>query len=150
MAEFRDITPLNPKGLYQISRKKKKIVALCSRQRRLRNEQKRVMHLHSCCFANLNLKAFFCRSLYRRRSRCFQSSLLSFDGRRHSATGFSANVVVAETSYEMLDVLINITVLIFRVKKKKKNEVFRGSIFENTRKNLKAKSRTCGCSRPRI
>ena len=93
-------------------------------------------------------KSFFCRSLYRRRLRCFQSSLLSFDGRRHSATGFSANVVVAETSYEMLDVLINITVLIFRVKKKKKKEVFRGSIFENTRKNLKAKSRTCGCSRP--
>ena len=101
-------------------------------------------------FCRSKPKSFFCRSLYRHRRRCFQSSLLSFDGRRHSATGFSANVVVAETSYEMLDVLINITVLIFRVKKKKKEEVFRGSIFENTRKNLKAKSRTCGCSRPRI
>ena len=28
-------------------------------QRRLRNEQKNVMHVLSCCFANLNLLGFF-------------------------------------------------------------------------------------------
>ena len=80
-------------------------------------------------FCQSKPKSFFCRSLYRHRRRCFQSSLLSFDGRRHSATGFSANVVVAETSYEMLDVLINITVLIFRVKKKKSKTKFSGGPF---------------------
>ena len=80
-------------------------------------------------FCQSKPKSFFCRSLYRHRRRCFQSSLLSFDGRRHFATGFSANVVVAETSYEILDVLINITVLIFRVKKKKVKRSFPGVHF---------------------
>ena len=44
-------------------------------QRRLRNVQKSVMHVRSCCFANLNL-LFFCRSRCRRRRRCL-SSLMS-------------------------------------------------------------------------
>ena len=35
-------------------------------QRRLRNAQKSVMHVQSCCFANLNLLGF-CRSRCRRR-----------------------------------------------------------------------------------
>ena len=42
-------------------------------QRRLRNVQKSVMHVPSCCFANL---LFFCRSRCRRRRRCL-SSLMS-------------------------------------------------------------------------
>ena len=44
-------------------------------QRRQRNVQKSVMHVQSCCFANLNL-LLFCRSRWRRRRRCL-SSLLS-------------------------------------------------------------------------
>ena len=69
--------------------------------------------------------------------------------RRHSTTNFSANVVVAGTSYQMLKVLafcnleraqppsITITVLTFLVKKStmKNSEV---SIFDNTRKNFKS------------
>ena len=38
-------------------------------QRRQRNVQKRVMHVQSCCFANLTLLLFF-RPQCRRRSRC--------------------------------------------------------------------------------
>ena len=38
------------------------------RQRRQRNVQKSVMHVQSCCFANLNLLVF-CHSLCRRRRR---------------------------------------------------------------------------------
>ena len=45
-------------------------------QRRQRNVQKRVMHVHCCCFANLNL-LLFCRSRSRRRRRCL-SSLISY------------------------------------------------------------------------
>ena len=41
-------------------------------QWRQRNLQKSVMHLQSCCFANLNL-LFFCRSRWRRRRRCLSS-----------------------------------------------------------------------------
>ena len=37
-------------------------------QRRLRNVQKSVMHVQSCCFANLNLLLFW-------RSRCLRRSL---------------------------------------------------------------------------
>ena len=37
-------------------------------QRRQGNVQKRVMHVQSCCFANLNL-LLFCRSHFRRRRR---------------------------------------------------------------------------------
>ena len=39
-------------------------------QRRQRNVQKSVMHVQSCCFANLNLRALVCRSRCRRRRRC--------------------------------------------------------------------------------
>ena len=68
-------------------------------------------------------------------------------------TGFSANVVVAETSYEILQVLVKITVLIFHEKNKKAKSKMKFSWvsnFENTRKNLKAKSCTRSCSSPRI
>ena len=41
-------------------------------QRRQRNVQKSVMHVQSCCFANLNL-LLFCRSRCRRRRRCLSS-----------------------------------------------------------------------------
>ena len=41
-------------------------------QRRLRNVQKSVMHVQSCCFANLNL-FLFCRFRCRRRRRCVNS-----------------------------------------------------------------------------
>ena len=44
-------------------------------QRRLRNVQKSVMHVQSCCFASLIL-LLFCRSRCRRRRRCL-SSLMS-------------------------------------------------------------------------
>ena len=44
-------------------------------------------------------------------------------------TGFSANVVVAETSYEILEVLIKITVLIFHEKKQKLKWSFPGCLF---------------------
>ena len=44
-------------------------------QRRLRNVRKSVMHVHSCCFADINL-LLFCRSLCRRRRRCLSSLLL--------------------------------------------------------------------------
>ena len=44
-------------------------------QRRLRNIQKSVMHVQSCCFANMN-HLLFCRSRCRRRMRCFSSLLL--------------------------------------------------------------------------
>ena len=39
-------------------------------QQRQRNVQKIVMHVQSCCFANLNL-LFFCRFDCRRRRHCF-------------------------------------------------------------------------------
>ena len=43
-------------------------------QRQQRNVQKSVMHVQSCCFANLNLLRY-CRSLRRRRRRCLSSLL---------------------------------------------------------------------------
>ena len=49
-------------------------------QRRQRNVQKGVMHVQSCCFANLN-QLLFCRSCCRRPRRCL-SSLLSLPLRR--------------------------------------------------------------------
>ena len=72
------------KRLYWSLGKKKKVV-FCSRlpqdreirhfhvvvvQRRQRNTQKRVIHVQSCCFANLNL---FWRSRCRRRRLCLSS-----------------------------------------------------------------------------
>ena len=44
-------------------------------QQRLRNEQKSVMPLQSCCFANINLLLFNC-SRCRHRRRCFISPFL--------------------------------------------------------------------------
>ena len=44
-------------------------------QRWLKNVQKSVMHVQSCCFANLNL-LLFCRSRCRRRCCCLSSLLL--------------------------------------------------------------------------
>ena len=40
----------------------------------LRNVQKSVRHVQSCCFANLNLLPF-CRSRCRRRRRCLSSRI---------------------------------------------------------------------------
>ena len=48
---------------------------LAALQRRLRNIQKRVMHVQSCCFANINL-LLFSSSLCRRRCRVLSSLLL--------------------------------------------------------------------------
>ena len=64
---------LNSKGLYQSSGKEKessrmfpsstkreiRLVHVVVVQRRLRNVQKSVMHVQSCCSANLNLLLFF-------------------------------------------------------------------------------------------
>ena len=44
-------------------------------QRRLRNVQKRVMHVQSCCFGDINL-LLFSSSLCRRRRRCLRSLLV--------------------------------------------------------------------------
>ena len=41
---------------------------------RKRNVQKSVIHVHSCCFANLNL-LLFCRSRWRHHRRCLSSLL---------------------------------------------------------------------------
>ena len=48
-------------------------------QWRQRNVQKSVMHVQTCCFANLNLFPF-CRSRWRRRRRCLSSLLFSITG----------------------------------------------------------------------
>ena len=45
-------------------------------QRRQRKVQKSVMHVQSCCFANLNL-LLFCRSCCRRRRRSLSSLILN-------------------------------------------------------------------------
>ena len=80
---------LNPKGRYLSVQKGKEIfyvVFTCSIkrareirkfhvavvQRRLRNVQKSVMHVQSCCFANLN-RLLFCHSRCRRHRRCLSS-----------------------------------------------------------------------------
>ena len=44
-------------------------------QRRLRNVQKRVVHVQSGCFASINL-LLFCSSCCNRRRRCFSAPLL--------------------------------------------------------------------------
>ena len=82
---------LSSEGLYQSSRKEKEsccpvfpsstkreirhfhVVVV---QRRLRNVQKSVMHVQSCCFPCLNL-LLFCRSRCRHRRRCLSSLALS-------------------------------------------------------------------------
>ena len=62
-------------------------------QRRLRNVEKikSVMHVQSCCFANINL-LLLCRSRCRRRRRCL-SSLLSVQD-----TGSRGDVFVVRIS----------------------------------------------------
>ena len=82
---------LNSKGLYQSSRNEKESCCLVWPsstkheimqfhvvvvQWRLRNVQKSVMHVQSCCFVNLNL-FFFCRSRCRRRRRCLSSIMFN-------------------------------------------------------------------------
>ena len=74
--------------------------------------------------------------------------------RRHSTTSFSENVVLAETSYQMLQVLSlcdreRTTVLTFLVNQStmKLSGVY---IFENMQKKLYVKSRTRRRSRPRV
>ena len=87
---------LNSKRLYQSSGKEKESCCLVFPsstkreirhfhvvvvQRRQRNVQKSVMHVQSCCFANLNL-LLFCRSLCRCRCRrrCLSSLLTPYCG----------------------------------------------------------------------
>ena len=49
-----------------------------------RNVQKRVLHVQSCCFANLNLLLFcFCRSRWGRRRRCLNSLMFDCYPPRH-------------------------------------------------------------------
>ena len=68
------------KDCIKVQEKKKKVFVFCSRprqnvklgsfvQRRQRNVQKSVMHVQSCCFADLNL-LLFCHCRCRRRRRC--------------------------------------------------------------------------------
>ena len=79
---------LNFKGLYQSSGREKESCCLLFPsstkreirqfhvvvvQRRQKNVQKKVMHVPSCCFADLNLSVIFCRSRCRRRRRCVNS-----------------------------------------------------------------------------
>ena len=88
-----NVLELNSKGLYQSSRKEKQSCCLVFPfstkreirhvhlevvQGRPRNVQKSVMHVQSCCFANINL-LHFCRSRCRRRRRCL-SSLMAKPG----------------------------------------------------------------------
>ena len=49
-----------------------------------KNVQKSVMHVQSCCFANLKL-LLFCRSRCRRSRRCLRS-LVTIQGRRQNNT----------------------------------------------------------------
>ena len=92
---------LNSKGLYDCSRKEKESCCLVFPsstkreirhfhvvvvQRRLRNVQKRLMHVWSCCFANINLLPF-CRSRCPRCHRCLSSLLFYFHARRILWTG---------------------------------------------------------------
>ena len=67
---------LNSKELHQSSGKGKESCFLVFVQRRQRNAQKSVMHVQSCCFANLNL-SLFCRSRGRQRRRRRVNSLVT-------------------------------------------------------------------------
>ena len=88
---------LNSKRLYRSSGKEKEshcLVFTSSTKReiryfhvvvvrwRKRNVQKSVIHVHSCCFANLNL-LLFCRSRWRLHRRCLSSLLPLRCRRRH-------------------------------------------------------------------
>ena len=80
----------NSKGLYESSRKEKESCCLVFKsstkceirhfhvvvmQRRLRNVQKSVMRVQSCCFADLNL-LLFCRSRCHHRHHCLSCLLI--------------------------------------------------------------------------
>ena len=85
------VSGLNPKGPYLSLEKTEKLFVVFTYsvkqvheirkfhlpvvQRWLKNVQKSVMHVQSCCFANLNL-LLFCRSLCRPRCCCLSSLLL--------------------------------------------------------------------------
>ena len=75
------------KDCIKVQEKKKKVVVLCSSPRkkreirylhvvvvqwRLRNVQKSVMHVPSCCFANINLLPFWRSRCRRRRQKRYQ------------------------------------------------------------------------------
>ena len=92
---------LNSKGLYESSGKEKESCCLVFPsstkreishfhvvvvQGRLRNVQKRLMHVQSPCFANINL-LLFCRSRCPRCSRCLSSLLFYFHATRILSTG---------------------------------------------------------------
>ena len=82
----------------EVQEKKSKVVVLClptsSTKREIsqflvvvvqwpqRNVQKSVMHVQSCCCANLNL-LLFCRSRWRRRRRCLSSLMFDCYPPRH-------------------------------------------------------------------
>ena len=65
-------------------------------QWRQRNVQKSVMHVQSCCFANLNL-LLFCRSRCRHRRRCL-SSLIDKTERRISFSRLMYELVLSFSS----------------------------------------------------
>ena len=69
-------------------------------QWRQRNIQKSVMHVQSCCFANLN-QLLFCRSLWRRRRRCFSSLLLAFARFASVSRAFGTRAVDLWRVYEL-------------------------------------------------
>ena len=94
VTSWRNFRGLNPKGpdlswekekenfcslfTYSIKRAREiRKFQVSDLQRRLRNVQKSVMHLQSCCFANIN-RLFFCcsRCRCRRRRFCWSSPLL--------------------------------------------------------------------------
>ena len=89
---------LNSKGLHRSSGKEKETVLsvfmsstkrenrkfhVVVTQRQQRNVQKSVIHVHSCCFANLTI-SLFCRSRCRRRRRhrCLTSLITADDARK--------------------------------------------------------------------
>ena len=98
-----------------------------------------------------------------RSARAWTSVILAGKSvsRRHSATSFSEKVVVAETSYQMLEVLsfcdrervqppsLMVTVLTFLVKNGKM-KLSGESIFWEYAKKLEVKSRTRSRPRPEI
>ena len=67
--------------------------------------KKSVVHVQSCCFANKT----YCFLTFSLPSASLDLKVPILAGKRdsrcHSATSFSENYVVAETSYQMLEVL---------------------------------------------
>ena len=107
-----NVLKLNSKGLYQSSRTEKESCCLVFPpstkheirhfnvvvvQRRLRNVQKSVMHVQSCCFANLNL-FLFCRSRCRRH-RCLSSLIYGLNMRVTNIIFFNWNTKITNESF---------------------------------------------------